>query len=89
MEQQGFTQRELAGMVGVTESAMSRYLKDEREPKLDVIANLATALKTTTNYLITGEDTSSDSINLYQLVARSSSSMSSDQKMELIRLLSK
>ena len=89
MDQRGFTQKELAGMVGVTESAMSRYLKDEREPKLDVIANLATALKTTSNYLISGEEGETDTTILYQLVARSTSSMTAEEKMELINLLSK
>ena len=89
MDAQGYNQRELAGMVGVTESAMSRYLSNEREPKLEVIANLATALNTTSDYLISGTEPVNDNAELYQLVARSTTKLTDDQKIKLIRLLSK
>lgn len=43
-----FTQKELAGMNGDIEAAMSQYLSGSREPKLGLIANLAMALNITT-----------------------------------------
>ena len=49
-----YTQKELARKVGITESAMSRYINNEREPRLHVVANLAITLNTSTDYLING-----------------------------------
>ena len=82
-----FTQKELASMVGVTESAMSRYLSNDREPKAEVIANLATALNTTSDYLICGKDSEEDFAEIYRLVARSATKMTDDEKMKLMRML--
>ena len=33
LEQQGISQREIAGILGITEATISRYIKGEREPK--------------------------------------------------------
>ena len=71
------SQKDLAMMVGVTESALSRYVNNEREPKLEVLANLATALDTTVDYLTTGLKPETDFDEIYRLVARSSYSFSS------------
>lgn len=54
MQKNGYNQKQLASKIGVTEAAMSRYIKDEREPRISVIKNLAIVLKTTADYLITG-----------------------------------
>lgn len=61
MAQQGYTQKKLANMVGVTEAAMSRYIRNLREPRLEVVAKLATTLHTTCDYLIRGENGNTDS----------------------------
>lgn len=87
MQQNGYTQRELASVIGVTESAMSRYLKGEREPKIETIANLATALNTTSDYLISGISKEDDFSEIYRLVARSTSTMSNEEKMKLMKVL--
>ena len=87
MKECGYAQKELALLVGVTESAMSRYLNDEREPKAEVIANLATALHTTSDYLISGKAAAEDFAEIYHLVARSTSTMSDEEKMKLMRVL--
>lgn len=87
LDEMGFTQRELAEMVGVTDSAMSRYLNDEREPKLDIIANMATALNTTTDYLLKGIDDTESFENTYRLVARGTVAMSDEEKMKLMKVL--
>lgn len=89
MKKENFSQKELAQVVGVTEAAMSRYLRNEREPKADVIANLATALDTTSDYLIRGEEDVAGFEGIYRLVARGSRNMSRDEKVELVRLLLK
>lgn len=87
LKESGYTQKEFAMMCGVTEAAMCRYLKNEREPKIEVVANMATALNTTIEYLITGNEDESDFDDLYRLVARSTISMSNEEKLKLIKLL--
>lgn len=87
LEIEGYTQRELANMIGVTEAALSRYLKDEREPKMEIIANIATALNTTTDYLLTGKDDTESFEETYRLVARGTSMMTDEEKMKLMKVL--
>ena len=89
MKEYGYSQRELAGMAGVTEAAMSRYIKNDRVPKAEIHANLATALRTTSDYLLNGKEPEEDFAEIYHLVARSSEKMSEAQKKDLIRLLIK
>ena len=87
LKQSGYSQKELASMVGVTEAAMSRYLKNEREPKIEVVANLATALNTTVDYLVNGRSESNTFDEVYHLVSRSTVTMTPDEKMKLMKLL--
>ena len=86
-KQSGYSQKELASLVGVTEAAMSRYLKNEREPKIEVVANLATALNTTVDYLVNGRSESNTFDEVYHLVSRSTVTMTPDEKMKLMKLL--
>lgn len=87
LEDFGYTQREFAAMIGVSEGALSRYLKDEREPKMEVIANMATALSTTTDYLLSGKNDKESFEETYRLVARGISTMTDDEKTKLIKVL--
>lgn len=48
----GISQRELADRIGITEVSMSRYIRGDRTPKGPIIANMAMALDTTTDYLL-------------------------------------
>ncbi len=89
MKKMGYTQKELANMIGVTEASMSRYLSNDREPKMEVIANLATALNTTTDYLISGIKDEESFEGIYKLVARGAIEMSTEEKYKLMRLLIK
>lgn len=56
MTQNEINQKELAQKAGVTESAMSYYVKGERTPRSDVLTRIAKALKTTTDYLLGESD---------------------------------
>lgn len=89
MKREGYSQKELAQLVGVTEAAMSRYLSGDREPKLDVVANMATALHTTSDYLIYGRSDKDDLSEIYRLVARGVRDMNAEDKMRLVRLILK
>lgn len=85
LKEKHMTQKDLATMIGVTESALSRYISNEREPKIEVLANLATALDTSVDYLTTGAKPETDFDEIYRLVARSSYSLTEDQKIKIIK----
>lgn len=63
MHQYGLNQKDLAKMAGVTESAMSYYIKGERTPRSDVLTRIAKALNITTDYLLGITNTSTQSEN--------------------------
>ena len=56
LKQSGLTQRELADRVGVTEITMTHIINGDRIPKGPIIANIANALHTTTDYLLGTEE---------------------------------
>ena len=87
MKKSNYTQKELASLVGVTEAAMSRYLRNEREPRIEVIANMATALNTTSDYLIKGKEEEIEYSYIKNLVARGKSTWNNDEIRELMRLI--
>ena len=87
MKKNEISQKELAQLVGVSDSALSRYIKEERTPSYDVILNLATALNTTVRYLMNGEETENEYEELYTILARSSKRFTEEQKLKLIRLI--
>ena len=87
MKQKDMTQRELAGISGVTEAAMSRYLRGERQPRAEVVANMATALGVTSDYLLGREEDKSELDKAIRLVARNVSEIPENVRLELIRLL--
>ena len=87
LEQKGISQKELAASAGVTEAAMSHYIKGDRIPRGANLLNIAKALGTTTNILLgeTGEDVSYEQINT--LVARKAKDFTKEQKKALINLI--
>ena len=90
LDKNGMTQRELADAVGVTEVSMSRYIKGDRVPKGPIIANIALALHTTTDYLL-GQEADEDSELVYyrtqRAIARNAKNWSSKQKADLVNAL--
>lgn len=89
LKEKKITQKDLALMAGVTESALSRYINNEREPKIEVLANIATALDTTVDYLTRGAKPETDFDEIYRLVARSSYALTEKQKMQIIEAVMK
>lgn len=87
LENSNMTQRDLANRIGVDESIVSRIIKGERIPKSDVLANIATALHTTSDYLLGIENDEFDSNKLVRLIARNSSKISDADKKALINAL--
>ena len=80
-------QKELAEQIGITETAISRYIAGTREPKPEVIANIATALHTTSDYLLGIENNDFNFHQVRRIIARNSSSMTEQEKKALINAL--
>ncbi len=87
LEKNSISQRELANRIGVDESIVSRIISGDRKPKTDILANIATALHTTSDYLLGIENEEFDSSKIIRLIARNSSKMSDTEKKELINAL--
>lgn len=87
LSKNNISQRELASMIDIDESIVSRIIKGERTPKSDVLANIATALHTTSDYLLGIENEEFDSSKIIRLIARNSSNMTGEEKKELISAL--
>ncbi|MCH3973383.1 MAG: helix-turn-helix domain-containing protein [Oscillospiraceae bacterium] len=80
-------QKELAERIGITEAVMSRYISGDREPKPDMLANIATALNTTSDYLLGIEHDEFDYPRIRRMIARNASAMTDSEKKELINAL--
>lgn len=80
------TQKQLAELSGVTESALSHYIKGNRIPSGVTIVNVAYSLSTTVNYILGKEDIL-DFSNIKRILEQNKSKMTNDEKAELIDLL--
>lgn len=87
LQKQSITQKELAERINTTEATLSRYISGDREPKADTLANIATALHTTSDYLLGIESDDFDFPKVERLLARNSASISKEQKRALISAL--
>ena len=87
LDKRGMKQKELADLIGVTEATISRYIANERMPKSQILSNMATALKTTSDYLLGIENEEFDSAKIIRLIARNSSKMTEKEKKNLISAL--
>lgn len=89
--EQGKTQRELAKQVGTTGASISRYIKGYRVPKGTILANIAKALHTTTDYLLGNEKDSNDPELEYnytqRAIARNANRWSKKQKLGIMNAL--
>ena len=87
MEESHYSQRQIALLCHTTEASLSRYMNGERMPKPEILANLATALHTTTDYLLGNEEQFANYAEIKALVARSKNQMTIEQRKELSKFL--
>lgn len=87
LQKQNIMQKNLAERVGVTEATMSRYISGEREPKPDTLANIATALNTTSDYLLGIENDDFNYPQIKRMIGRNASKMTDEEKRALINAL--
>ena len=81
MKNNRLSQKELAAKAGVTESAISYYVKGERTPRSDVLTRIAKALGTTTDYLLgnTSETTLNSTDEDLQYLQRNLGKLNTEQ----------
>ena len=91
LESQGMSQKELAEKAGITESAVSHYLKGDRIPRGAILLNIAKALGVSTDYLLNlaepENDSDKDITTAYRLLARNSKLLTMEQKTKFLSLL--
>ena len=87
LKRKGIQQKELAERIGLTEATISRYISGERDPKPEVLANIATALHTTSDFLLGIEQDQFDFPRVQRMIARNASALSAQEKRELISAL--
>ena len=89
LQEQHMNQKQFAEKAGITEAALSYYIKGTRVPRSTILAKMASLLGTTADYLLGGEEgiVSDDIASVRRLIARSANQMTMDQKRELIDLL--
>ena len=81
------TQKDLAKRIGVAEPVISRYIAGERDPKAEVLANIATALHTTSDYLLGIENEEFDHPRIKRMISRNANRMTEQEKREIINAL--
>ena len=70
MNKRRITQKQLAEMANVTESAMSYYVNGARTPRIPVLSRLAGVLGVTTDYLLGAERPEPENESTYQFLLR-------------------
>lgn len=92
LKENNMNQKELAEKVETTEMTISRYVRDERQPKAEVLSKIASALNTTTDDLLSRggfEGDEAEFEKIHRLIARNASKMSVEKKQRLIATLLK
>ena len=89
LKARNMTQKELSKKAEVTEAAMSHYVKGDRTPRSSVLARIAMALDTTSEYLMEGVPQNYvDEIGYAKrLIARNVNQMSNAEKREILSIL--
>ena len=86
LRQRGLSQRDLAGMVGLTPAAISRYVSGERKPKAIIVAKIAKSLGVRPEDL-TGTCAEREVDGAVQLIARNANRLSDEQRDQLIKAI--
>lgn len=91
MERDHISQKELAQLSGISESSISRYLSGSKEPRMDILANIAKAFNTTVSNLLGDDAYTPQYIDAFEetlaVVMRNKKKLDDQQKAELIKIL--
>ena len=89
LNKMNMNQKQLADLINTSESNLSRYISGERKISAEMLANIATALHTTTDYLLEISD-DMDNIeykDVERILARKSDTMTREEKKRLLDIL--
>lgn len=88
IKKNNYLQKDLAGIVGIDPASLSRIISGEKKPSAELIANLATALHVTSDYLLDvhNNDEFNPSKEIY-ILARNRDKLTKEDKREIIELL--
>ena len=89
LKKMNVSQKQLADLINTSESNLSRYISGERNISTKMLANIATALHTTTDYLL-GISDNMDNLkykDVERLLARKSDIMTKEEKKRLLDIL--
>lgn len=88
MQKYDFSQKELAGTIGIDPASLSRIIAGEKKPSAEVVANLATALHVTSDYLLDIENDGEFNVGKeIRVLARNKEMLTPEDKKEIIELL--
>ena len=89
IKEKRISQKELANAVGVTEAALSHYIKGDRIPRSCTLAKIAELLGTTSDFLMNGiaSNVQEEIGYAVRLIARNAKDMTSVDKMKIIKIL--
>lgn len=90
MDANGINQKQLSALSGITESSVSRYLKGNQRPRIDVLVNFAKALNVKVDYLLEEEETNGTATsfqNIATAIARDGNELTEEEKNKLILLI--
>lgn len=88
MRQKGINQKQLSQLSGITESSISRYLKRESAPRMDIVVNIAKALQVETEFFLSEEEKGQTAYNaIAAAIARKGNELTAEEKNRLIALL--
>lgn len=87
MRENEFTQRKLANLLGVSEAAISRYLKENRTPNKHVLDRIVTVLKIDTTRF-NSQNISDVKQHIERMIKANKSFYTAEEKLNLIRIIS-
>jgi len=89
LKEKNITQKELAELTGMTESAISHYVKGDRVPRGVNLLKIAQVLGVSADYLFENDGTgqNNDFKIVKALIARNANNLTTEEKMEIIALL--
>ena len=88
MKKRGFLQKELAEAIDIDPASLSRIISGDKKPSAEMLANLATALRVTSDYLLGIEKEEDLDIDKgIRVLARNKEMLTSEDKKEIIELL--
>ena len=90
LKEGSLTQKELSKISGVSEPSLCRYLKDEIEPRMDIVDNISKALGVSSDFLLGGESRKLEVdpyIETRNIVTRNKAKLTVEEKAEILKIL--